>query len=79
MPVHLSVEARYDQVATAFGGKGALVKNHKDLKDTLTTMLADDNLWVLNVVISTTGARKEQKFSWLTRDDEKKKEDSARL
>ena len=32
-------------------------------------MLADDNLWILNVLIDTNAGRKEQEFSWLTRED----------
>jgi hypothetical protein len=32
-------------------------------------MLADNNLWILNVLIDKTSGRKEQEFSWLTRDD----------
>jgi len=54
-----------------------MVKDHKELKGALNTMLADDNLWILNVVISTSGQRKQQQFSWLTRDE--KKEEAARL
>lgn len=32
-------------------------------------MLADNNLWILNVYIDKTAGRKEQEFSWLTRED----------
>jgi hypothetical protein len=45
------------------------VKNHDELKTKMDEMLADNNLWILNVLIDTNAGRKEQEFSWLTRED----------
>jgi hypothetical protein len=36
-------------------------------------MLADDNLWILNVLIEPSSSRKAQEFGWLTRDEDKPK------
>jgi hypothetical protein len=47
------------------------VKDHKSLASALDVLLKDDNLWILNVEISTTSARKEQEYTWLTREEEK--------
>lgn len=70
----LSIDAKYEQISEAFGGKGAKVKDHTDLKSKLTEMLSDNNLWVLNVMIDPSSGRKPQEFAWLTRDQEKEGE-----
>lgn len=73
----LSIEAKYEQISEAFGGKGAMVKDHTSLSAKLHEMLNDNNIWVLNVMIDPAGGRKPQEFAWLTRDQEK--EDKAKL
>jgi 2-hydroxyacyl-CoA lyase 1 len=76
LPVtHLNPESKYEMIAQAFGGKGAEVKDHKTLEQTLDVALGDNNLWIVNVRIDPSAGRKPQQFSWLTRDDNKKKED----
>lgn len=68
----LSPYSHYEYISHAFGGKGAYVKDHKELEVKLAEMLADDNLWVLNVQIDPNAGRKPQEFAWLTRDKEEK-------
>ncbi len=71
--------AKYELIAEAFGGKGATVSTHSELKAKMQEMLADNNLWILNVLIDKTSGRKEQEFSWLTRDDAPAKTSDAKL
>jgi 2-hydroxyacyl-CoA lyase 1 len=65
----LTINAHYEYMSTAFGGKGAQVFNHKDLSEKLEEMLNDDKLWILNVQIDPNANRKPQEFAWLTRDE----------
>ena len=65
--------SNYHVIAHAFGAKGEAVKDHENLSKKLDEMLADNNLWILNVFIDTTAGRKAQEFSWLTRDQDKAK------
>lgn len=70
IPVYaLTVDANYEMISLAFGGKGAQVRDHKSLQEKLTEMLNDNNLWVLNVMIDPSAGRKPQEFAWLTRDE----------
>ena len=71
--------SKYEMIAHAFGGKGASVSTHAELKAKMQEMLADDNLWILNVLIDKTTGRKEQEFSWLTREDAPAKTSDAKL
>ena len=71
--------SKYEMIAQAFGGKGASVNTHAELKAKMLEMLADDNLWILNVLIDKTTGRKEQEFSWLTREDAPPKTTDAKL
>lgn len=57
-PTSLSPTARYDMIATAFGGKGAEIKTHDELAKTLPEMLNDNNLWILNVRIDPFAGKK---------------------
>lgn len=61
----LSPQAKYEDIAVALGGKGKSVSNVKELRSAMQEMLADDNLWVLNVHIDPTAGKKAQSFSWL--------------
>ena len=63
-------------ISQAFGGKGAVVRDHEGLREKVKEMLNDDKLWVLNVLIDPSAGRKEQKYSWLTREEENKKGDA---
>lgn len=67
-PVSLLPEARYDQVMTAFGGQGYLVRTAEELRDALRRSLSDwDKPSLLNVLIDPSSDRKQQEFPWLTR------------
>lgn len=57
-PYGLSIDCRYDEMATIFGGKGAFVTTHEELKEKITEMLSDNKLWVLNVKLDPTSVRK---------------------
>ncbi|XP_078789615.1 2-hydroxyacyl-CoA lyase 1 isoform X3 [Oryzias latipes] len=67
-PVSLLPDARYDQVMTAFGGQGFLVRTAEELKSALELSLSDwDRPSLLNVLIDPSSDRKQQDFPWLTR------------
>uniref|UniRef100_A0A1A8EC95 2-hydroxyacyl-CoA lyase 1 n=1 Tax=Nothobranchius kadleci TaxID=1051664 RepID=A0A1A8EC95_NOTKA len=67
-PVSLLPEARYDEVMTAFGGRGFLVRTVEELRSALQTSLSDwENPSLLNVLIDPSSDRKQQEFPWLTR------------
>ena len=55
----LTPNSEYQLIAQAFGGKGAKVKTHAELKAKMQEMLSDKNLWILNVIIDTNAGRKE--------------------
>jgi len=61
IPVNaLLPQAHYEQISVAFGGKGALVTEHEELKKAVKQMLEDDQMWVLNVMIDPSSSRKAQ-------------------
>ncbi|XP_047217435.1 2-hydroxyacyl-CoA lyase 1 [Girardinichthys multiradiatus] len=67
-PVSLLPEARYDEVMTAFGGRGFLVRTTEELRDALQLSLDDwETPSLLNVLIDPSSDRKQQEFPWLTR------------
>ncbi|MED6289844.1 2-hydroxyacyl-CoA lyase 1 [Characodon lateralis] len=67
-PVSLLPEARYDEVMTAFGGRGFLVRTTEELRDALQLSLDDwERPSLLNVLIDPSSDRKQQEFPWLTR------------
>uniref|UniRef100_A0A3Q3VKJ0 2-hydroxyacyl-CoA lyase n=1 Tax=Mola mola TaxID=94237 RepID=A0A3Q3VKJ0_MOLML len=67
-PVTLLPEARYDEVMTAFGGRGFLVRTEEELRRALELSLSDwDRPSLLNVLIDPSSDRKQQEFPWLTR------------
>lgn len=54
-------EARYDQVMTAFGGRGFLVRTPEELRSALELSLSDwDRPSLLNVLIDPSSDRKQQ-------------------
>ncbi|XP_041843434.1 2-hydroxyacyl-CoA lyase 1 [Melanotaenia boesemani] len=67
-PVSLLPEARYDEVMTAFGGRGLLVRTVEELRSALQLSLSDwERPSLLNVLIDPSSDRKQQEFPWLTR------------
>ncbi|XP_028281695.1 2-hydroxyacyl-CoA lyase 1 [Parambassis ranga] len=67
-PVSLLPEARYDEVMTAFGGQGFLVRTVEELHSALQLSLSNwDKPSLLNVLIDPSSDRKQQEFPWLTR------------
>jgi 2-hydroxyacyl-CoA lyase 1 len=56
--------ARYDRVMEAFGGKGFLVEDPKDLRGALDEAMNFRGPALVNVVISQGSARKAQEFGW---------------
>ncbi|KAM4567929.1 2-hydroxyacyl-CoA lyase 1 [Fundulus diaphanus] len=67
-PISLLPEARYDEVMTAFGGRGFLVRTAEELRDALQLSLEDwERPSLLNVLIDPSSDRKQQEFPWLTR------------
>jgi len=56
--------ARYDRVMEAFGGKGFLVEDPKDLRGALDEAMNFRGPALVNVVISQGSARKTQEFGW---------------
>ncbi|XP_056299671.1 2-hydroxyacyl-CoA lyase 1 isoform X2 [Pseudoliparis swirei] len=67
-PVTLLPEARYDEVMTAFGGRGFLVRTVEELRSALQLSLSDwERPSLLNVLIEPSSDRKPQEFPWLTR------------
>ncbi|XP_028326197.1 2-hydroxyacyl-CoA lyase 1 [Gouania willdenowi] len=67
-PVSLLPEARYDEVMSAFGGRGFLVRTVTELRSALELSLSDwEKPCLLNVLIDPSSDRKKQEFPWLTR------------
>ena len=67
--LHLSPGAKYELIATAFGGQGVAVDTPEELRTTLNKALQDDDLWVINCRIDPYSAKKPQSFGWLTSKD----------
>ena len=71
IPVHvLSPDAKYEMIATAFGGIGRSVDTAEELDASMKEMLSDDRLWVLNVHIDPYSMKKEQSFKWLSSEED---------
>nr|DBA24963.1 TPA: hypothetical protein GDO54_012548 [Pyxicephalus adspersus] len=67
-PVSLMPNARYEQVMTAFGGKGYFVQTPEELQQALKSSLSEKRLpSLINVMIDPQSDRKKQEFHWLTR------------
>jgi len=63
-PNALIYGARYERVMEAFGGKGILVQNPKDMRGALDEAMNFRGPALVNVVISQGSARKAQEFAW---------------
>ncbi|XP_053323713.1 2-hydroxyacyl-CoA lyase 1 [Spea bombifrons] len=67
-PLSLKPNARYEQVMTAFGGKGYFVRTPEELQQALKASFAEKRLpSLINVMIDPQSDRKKQEFHWLTR------------
>ncbi|XP_069505013.1 2-hydroxyacyl-CoA lyase 1 isoform X2 [Ambystoma mexicanum] len=67
-PVCLTPNARYEQVMTAFGGRGHFVQTPEELRVALKAGLAEEKVpTLINVMIDPRSDRKQQDFPWLTR------------
>uniref|UniRef100_A0A2K6FMZ6 2-hydroxyacyl-CoA lyase n=1 Tax=Propithecus coquereli TaxID=379532 RepID=A0A2K6FMZ6_PROCO len=67
-PVCLLPNSRYEQVMTAFGGKGYFVQTPEELQKSLRQTLADTTKpSLINIMIEPQATRKAQDFHWLTR------------
>nr|XP_033786615.1 2-hydroxyacyl-CoA lyase 1 isoform X1 [Geotrypetes seraphini] len=67
-PLFLRPNSHYEQVMSAFGGKGYFVQTPEELQDALKASLADRALpSLINVMIDPLSDRKKQDFPWLTR------------
>jgi 2-hydroxyacyl-CoA lyase 1 len=65
----LTPRARYDLLMEAFGGRGFLVEDPKDLRATLDEAMAFDGPAIVNVLIDPKAGRKPQQFAWLTKEE----------
>ena len=68
-PGVLTPRARYDLMMEAFGGKGVLVEDPKDLKDALDEAMAFEGPAIINVLLDPRAGRKPQQFAWLTKEE----------
>uniref|UniRef100_A0A9L0R1P3 2-hydroxyacyl-CoA lyase n=1 Tax=Equus caballus TaxID=9796 RepID=A0A9L0R1P3_HORSE len=67
-PLSLLPNAHYEQVMTAFGGKGYFVQTPEELQKCLSQSLADTTKpSLINIMIEPQATRKPQEFHWLTR------------
>jgi thiamine pyrophosphate-dependent acetolactate synthase large subunit-like protein len=53
----------------AFGGKGILVEDPKDLRNALDEAMAFEGPVLVNVILDPRAGRKPQEFAWLTKDE----------
>nr|XP_020635898.1 2-hydroxyacyl-CoA lyase 1 [Pogona vitticeps] len=67
-PVSLLPNAHYEQIISAFGGKGYFVQTPEELQAALKASLMDKCMpSIINVMIDPQADRKKQDFHWLTR------------
>uniref|UniRef100_E9PWM4 2-hydroxyacyl-CoA lyase n=1 Tax=Mus musculus TaxID=10090 RepID=E9PWM4_MOUSE len=67
-PMCLLPNSHYEQVMTAFGGKGYFVRTPEELQHSLRQALQDTSKpCLLNIMIEPQSTRKAQDFHWLTR------------
>uniref|UniRef100_A0A5F9CS72 2-hydroxyacyl-CoA lyase n=1 Tax=Oryctolagus cuniculus TaxID=9986 RepID=A0A5F9CS72_RABIT len=67
-PMCLLPNSHYEQVMTAFGGKGYFVQTPEELQKSLKQALADTTKpCLINILIEPQSTRKAQDFHWLTR------------
>jgi len=67
IPTALTPSARYDQIVTAFGGKGYFAETRDQLRESFLACLNDTtNTSLVNVIINPVAGKKPQEFHWLT-------------
>lgn len=67
-PVSLLPNAHYEEIMSAFGGKGYFVNTPEELQNAVKASLADKQTpYLINVMIDPQSERKKQEFPWLTR------------
>ncbi|XP_003222229.1 2-hydroxyacyl-CoA lyase 1 [Anolis carolinensis] len=67
-PISLLPNAHYEQIVSAFGGKGYFVQTPEELQAALKKSLAEKHVpSLINVMIDPQSDRKKQDFHWLTR------------
>lgn len=67
-PMCLLPDSHYEQVMTAFGGKGYFVQTPEELQNSLRQALEDTSKpCLINIMIEPQSTRKAQDFHWLTR------------
>ncbi|KAM6135033.1 2-hydroxyacyl-CoA lyase 1 isoform 2-T2 [Pterocles gutturalis] len=67
-PVSLLPNSHYEEIMSAFGGKGYFVKTPEELQNALKASVADKQTpSLINVMIDPRSERKKQEFPWLTR------------
>ena len=66
-PFAYTVQARYEQMIEAFGGKGWFVTTPDDLGPVLKEAYSLPGPSIVNIMINPRAQRKPQKFNWLTR------------
>ena len=62
-----TINARYEKIIEAFGGKGYFVTAVNELGPTLKTAMENSKPCIVNIMIDPGAQRKPQKFNWLTR------------
>ena len=65
-PSLYTIDARYDKVVEAFGGKGYFVRTPDELGTALKAAMNDGGPALVNVAIDPSATGKPQKFGWLT-------------
>ncbi|XP_059674456.1 2-hydroxyacyl-CoA lyase 1 isoform X3 [Gavia stellata] len=67
-PVSLLPNSHYEEIMSAFGGKGYFVKTPEELQNALKASVSDKQTpSLINVMIDPQSERKKQEFHWLTR------------
>ena len=68
-------DAGYEIIASAFGGRGWIVKHWDGLRTAILDAWAygekHKTVCIVNVLVAPSSTRKSQEFSWLTRSDPK--------
>ncbi|KFQ13554.1 2-hydroxyacyl-CoA lyase 1, partial [Leptosomus discolor] len=67
-PVSLLPNSHYEEMMSAFGGKGYFVKTPEELQNALKASVTDEKTpSLINVMVDPQSERKKQEFPWLTR------------
>jgi 2-hydroxyacyl-CoA lyase 1 len=66
-PFAYTVNARYERIIEAFGGKGYFVTSPSELGPALKEAINEPGPTIVNIMINPRAGKKPQKFEWLTR------------